>query len=285
MACQARLELDQGRWGEAEELAAVCIRDPRSWPVPRVFALAVLGTLRARRGDPDVWAPLDEARALADPSGELQQIGPTAVGRAEAAWLEGRPELVGAATEEALALALSRRASWVIGDLACWRRRAGIDEDVPSGTADLYVQQLSGDAEGAARRWIELGCPYEAALALADAPDPEPIQRGLTALQELGARPAAAIVSRRLRARGVRGLPRGPRAATRANPSNLTARQLDVLGLLDEGLSNADIAARLFITEKTAAHHVSAILRKLDVRSRGEAAAAARNLGISPPQR
>jgi DNA-binding CsgD family transcriptional regulator/tetratricopeptide (TPR) repeat protein len=284
VACQARLELDQGRWDAAEELAAACIRDPRSWPVPRVFALAVLGALRARRGDPDVWAPLDEAHALAEPTGELQQIAPTAVARAEAAWVEGNPELVGETTERALALAVDRKASWVIGDLACWRRRAGIDEEIPAGTADLYVRQLSGDAEGAARGWIELGCPYEAALARADAPDPELIQRGLAALQGLGARPAAGIVSRRLRARGVHALPRGPRAATRANPGNLTARQLDVLVLLDEGMSNADIAARLFITEKTAAHHVSAILRKLDVRSRGEAAAAARNLGIAPRQ-
>lgn len=284
VACQARLELDQGRWDEAEELAATCIRDPRSWPVPRVFALAVLGSLRARRGDPAVWAPLDEAYAVAEPTGELQQIAPTAVARAEAAWLEGRPELVGETTERALALAIDRRASWVIGDLACWRHRAGIDEEIPVGTADLYVQQLSGNEEGAARRWTDLGCPYEAALALADANRPELVRRGLTALQELGARSAAAIVSQRLRARGVRALPRGPRAATRGNPGNLTTRQLDVLALVAEGMSNADIAARLFITEKTAAHHVSAILRKLGVRSRGEAAAAARNLGIGPRQ-
>jgi DNA-binding NarL/FixJ family response regulator len=60
----------------------------------------------------------------------------------------------------------------------------------------------------------------------------------------------------------------------------LTTRQLDVLALVAEGRRNADIAARLFLSEKTVAHHVSAILQKLDVKTRGEAAATAARLGI-----
>ena len=75
-------------------------------------------------------------------------------------------------------------------------------------------------------------------------------------------------------------VPRGPLEVTRANPAGLTARQLDVLALLVDGLSNADIARRLVISRKTADHHVSAILAKLAVRSRGEAVAAARRLGV-----
>ncbi len=76
-------------------------------------------------------------------------------------------------------------------------------------------------------------------------------------------------------------VPRGQSPATRANPAGLTARQLDVLALLADGLSNAEIAARLVISPKTADHHVSAVLAKLDVRSRGEAAAVARRLGVA----
>ena len=109
--------------------------------------------------------------------------------------------------------------------------------------------------------------------------------RAFAALQRLGAAPAAAIVGRRLRERGVRGLPRGPRASTRDNPAGLTAREVEVLGLVGEGLRNADIAARLFLSEKTVGHHVSAILRKLDVRSRGEASAEARRRGLASQDR
>jgi DNA-binding NarL/FixJ family response regulator len=99
----------------------------------------------------------------------------------------------------------------------------------------------------------------------------------------LGARPAAATVARRLRDLGERGLPRGPRPKTRANPAGLTARELEVLQLLTEGMRNAQIAARLVLSEKTVDHHVSAILRKLEVRSRAEATAEATRLGLLGP--
>ena len=92
-------------------------------------------------------------------------------------------------------------------------------------------------------------------------------------------------MARRLRARGVRGLPRGPRATTRDNPAGLTAREIEVLELVGEGLRNADIAERLYLSEKTVGHHVSAILRKLDVRTRGEASAEAQRRGIAGPNR
>ena len=79
----------------------------------------------------------------------------------------------------------------------------------------------------------------------------------------------------------MRHIPRGPRPATRANPAGLTARELDVLTLLDQQLTNAEIAQRLVVTEKTIEHHVSAVLRKLDARTRHEASAAAARAGIT----
>ncbi len=129
------------------------------------------------------------------------------------------------------------------------------------------------------------GVPYEHALALADADDEATVRRGLEELQGLGARPAAAIVARRLRERGAHGLPRGPRPGTLQNPAGLTARELEILALVAQGLRNTDIAKQLFLSQKTVAHHVSAILRKLEVRTRGEAGAAAMRLGIAAQDR
>ena len=79
----------------------------------------------------------------------------------------------------------------------------------------------------------------------------------------------------------MRGLPRGPRPSTRRNPANLTPRELQVLGLVAQGLRSADVAERLFLAEKTVDHHVSAILRKLGVGTRRQASAEAVRLGLT----
>ncbi len=131
-----------------------------------------------------------------------------------------------------------------------------------------------------AQRWRRTGCRYEAALALSDSEDPRALREAFDELTQLDARPAAAIVARRLRELGERHLPRGPRQKTRANPAGLTTRELEVLPLLAAGLRNTEIAERLVVSPKTVDHHVSAILRKLGVRSRGQAGAEAGRLGL-----
>jgi DNA-binding CsgD family transcriptional regulator len=273
-------ELDRGRWPEAVDTAAQVLRARLPSTLPREVALAVTALVRARRGDADPWPLLDDALALAESTGELQRTGPVAAARAEAAWLLGRPEMIAGATEAAFELALRRDAGWLIGQLALWRWRAGLLQESPPGAAEPFAAQIRGDWARAAELWAEIGCPYEATLALADADDDATLRQALETLQSLGATPAAAIVARRLRERGASGLPRGPRAATQRNPANLTARELEVLALVAQGLRNADIAERLFLSAKTVDHHVSAILRKLDVRTRREAGVEAVRLGV-----
>jgi DNA-binding CsgD family transcriptional regulator/tetratricopeptide (TPR) repeat protein len=280
LAYRARSLLDRGSWGAAVDSASLVLQDPRTSPMPRIVALSVLGLARARRGDPDVWAPLEEAWALAEPTGELQRLEPVAAARAEALWLEGRESEVAAATDAVLELAVRRRASWIVGELAFWRRCAGIQEKAPVEAAEPWATQLADDSQGAARRWSDINSPYEAALALGGAGDEHALRRSFEDLQSLGAHPAAAIVAQRLRRRGARGVPRGPRPATRDNPAGLTMREAQVLELVAQGLRNVEIAERLFVSEKTVNHHVSAILRKLQVRTRVQAAAEAERLGL-----
>ena len=280
----AESALVQGRWTEASDTAASILAQPRS-PVigPRAGALQVLALVRARRGDPEYWPLLDEALEIARKMNEVQYLAPMAAARAEAAWLEGRAEVIGEETDTAFELAIETRAPTHVGELACWRWRAGLLTEPPAGSDELHRLEMAGEWKRAAEAWRENNCPYDAALALAGSGDEAALRQALDELQALGARPAAAIVARRLRELGVRGVPRGPRPQTRENPAGLTARELEVLALVAEGLRNAQIAERLVVSDKTVDHHVSAILRKLDVRTRGEAAAAAVRFGLIQP--
>ena len=117
-----------------------------------------------------------------------------------------------------------------------------------------------------------MGCPYEQALALAEGDESAQLA-ALEILETLGAGPAVERLRQTLRATGVRGIPRGPRPSTKENPAGLTNRQIEVLALMADGSSNAEIADRLFISPKTVDHHVSAILAKLEARTRAEAVA------------
>jgi DNA-binding CsgD family transcriptional regulator len=285
LAFKASAAVAEGRWTEALDSASVVLRESFPSTAPPALALTAIGLIRARRGDSEQWPPLDDALALVEPSGELGRLAPVAAARAEAAWLDGEPEKIARATEETFELALQRGAGWPLGELAHWRWRAGLLDEPPPAAAEPYARQIRGDWQRAAELWDEIGCPYEAALARSEADDQEALRHAYDELRRMGAAPAAAIVARRLRRRGARGLPRGPRKATRQNPAALTARELEVLGLVAQGLGNREIAQRLFLSEKTVAHHVSAILRKLDVRTRAQASAQAVRLGLAAEDR
>jgi hypothetical protein len=106
-------------------------------------------------------------------------------------------------------------------ELAYWRWRAGLRDKLSPGlAAEPYASSIAGDWEKATERWREIGCPYEAALALADSDDEADLRQAHEELQALGARPAASIVARRLRKRGARGVPRDrDRARERTQPA------------------------------------------------------------------
>jgi DNA-binding CsgD family transcriptional regulator/tetratricopeptide (TPR) repeat protein len=276
LSWESKTLLARGLWSAATDVAQLCLT--RGSPFARIHALQALGLVRARRGDPGAWEPLDEALELAKPREEMQWIAPVAAARAEAAWLEGRNSDAVAEIDVAWELA---KESWWAASLAYWRWRAGVDEPVPDLGEEQYRLEMDGRWRDASESWRVGGCRYSAAFATLTGNDEEALRHALDEFRVLGAAPAAKLATARLREIGARGVPRGPRPSTRANPASLTHRELEVLDLLAEGLRNAEIAARLFITQRTVDHHVSAILRKLGVTNRAQAATEALRLGVA----
>jgi DNA-binding CsgD family transcriptional regulator len=153
-----------------------------------------------------------------------------------------------------------------------WSWRAGAQPSVPAWLARPYRDTILGRV-GAPKLWRNHGCPFEEALALADRDDVASLRVAFGQLEQLGAAAATARIAKRLRELGAPRVPRGRRPSTRRHPAGLTAREVEVLALLRDGESNAAIGTRLFISPKTVDHHVSAILAKLGVSNRVEAAA------------
>src|SRR5262245_38577606 len=276
---RARARFEQGDWDTAEDDATLVLGHHRVWPTMKISALALLGHVRVRRGDPAAAALLDEARILAAGTGEPQRVAPVASARAEAAWLAG--DIEGVRREALVVFEMVKRHTdrWIRGEFSFWLWRAGgapqTDDTIPAP----YALQMRGEWRAAAAAWREMGCPYEEAVALADG-DEAARREALGIFERLGAAPAAERLRQVLRASGVRGIPRGPRPSTRENAAGLTNRQLEVLALIADGLSNSEIADRLFISAKTVDHHVGAVLAKLDAGTRAEAASIAIHSGL-----
>ena len=273
----ARSLAEQGRWDDARQTADEVLRRPHLSRMSRIPALVVAAQIAVRRGEPGADAALDEALALAVPTGESQRLLPVVTARAEAAWTAGRS----IAAELDRARQLARENPWEVGELAWWGRLAGLPDAVPPSCAEPFALMLSGRAAAAAAAWAENGSPLWQARALIASEHAADVRDGVEMLRGLGAEATVRAVLRDLHAQG-RPVPRGPRPASRANPAGLTGRELEVLTLLAAGLSNADIAARLYLSKKTAGHHVSAVLRKLGEPTRSRAVAAALQRGIVP---
>jgi DNA-binding CsgD family transcriptional regulator/tetratricopeptide (TPR) repeat protein len=280
VAWLALCELHLGQWDDAREHALDVVQQAASPTTSRVMALAALGRLQARRGEPEATATLDEALALALASGTLQRVAPVRCARAEAAWLRGDLSAAAAEAGAALPLAQAHGHPWFSGELALWLRRAGAAVDVPAACAPPHALLLEGRWREAAAAWGELGAPFERALALAGGDDAGRLE-ALAVFDELGARPVAARVRQSLRAAGVRGIPRGVRASTQVNPHQLTEREREILELLCGGLRNSEIAERLCRSVRTVDHHVAATFAKLGVGPRAEAVAVARRAGLA----
>jgi ATP/maltotriose-dependent transcriptional regulator MalT len=295
----------KGRWDDAAEelLAGLRITD-RACPGLHGRALSRLAGLRVRQGR------LEEADELLDHVGhDLDAEAEASLWRATLLLARGDAPAASRALAQRLhdladhrmhlagALDLLVDAHITAGDHDAADAAAERLSEIASGVDDEQLGAMAaaargrvaiarGDLVGAAghlrvalRAWSGLDRPFEvgrtrfelARALAAREPDAavDEARRALTAFAELGASVDADRAAAFLRSAGI--VPRvGPKGV-----GVLTAREREVLRLVGAGLSNPEIAQRLHVSRKTASHHVSSILAKLNVRNRAEAAAQA----------
>jgi len=280
----ARAALIRGDWRTAEATATDLLARTELPGIAELNARMVLGIGYGRRGDPRAKAHLERALDVAMTKMVTRMAKLNALIRlVEFHWI---------GSDEAKALAFAQRLGdesefmsghpWHRGQAAFWFWRIGGETSIADPLAPPYAMQLSGDWAGAAAAWAELGCPYERAMALIDG-DAAAQREAFAILERLGVTATIKRCREMLAGRGVTHIPRGPRPSTRTNPLGLTDREIEVLSLLAQGLQNVDIGERLHRSERTVAHHVSAILAKLGAGTRREAVNIARTKGALGP--
>jgi DNA-binding CsgD family transcriptional regulator len=283
-------ELLRGNWDAVPGIAAEVLARPQVPGLAEYFARSSVALAGARRGEPGALAQLERVREISDArlAAPASQVNFRSA-LAEVEWLAGRRDAALDFARQAFERAREMAATahrfgvepiWTRGvRVSGWWLWREIGAVVPADMGGPIGLQLRGDWQAAARVWGEMGLPYHRAMALVDGDEPAR-REAFAILERLGAAAAIERCREMLAERGVRGIPRGPRAATRANPMGLTEREIEILRLLEEGLPNAQISRRLHRSVKTVGHHVSAILGKLGASTRQEAAHIARSKGL-----
>lgn len=290
-----------GRWDEAEtEMAVALDLDPAATSAAAFHALRA--EIALCRGDPDgARAELAAAESVSGTPGELAPW--MLLARQQSGWLalaENRLPDVVRAVSDSLPVATAHGAPWQTWDLYCLAARARVDTvAAPNGLRSdsqvLAAYKAWYSAEAGEASWVEvvvawdgLGRPYRATDArlraaeeMLAAGNRTEVQRLLRTASEsaesLGAQALSAEIA--LLARSAR-IDLGVPSAAAGPALGLTERETEVLRLVADGRSNKEIAGELFISAKTVSVHVSNVLAKFGVRTRGEAAATAHRLGL-----
>jgi DNA-binding CsgD family transcriptional regulator len=262
----------RGHYAQAIELGLSTAAENIS-PINRMHVMLGLSLAGLRSGHADARNWLDRAWELGSANDESFWLVQIASSAAQAAWLTGDDALV-----DGRAWSAYRRGEnvdpWMQGDLVTWLKLLGHDVTAARAYPGPNGYGATGDYAEAAAAWRTLDCPFEEAAMLTALGDPASLQHALDLMVGTGSAPGVTRVRRMLAETGIRvPTQRGPRAATLEHPAGLTAREAEVLELLAQHLTNAEIAERLVLSPRTVDRHVSAVLAKLGVSRRSEAAA------------
>jgi len=280
LTIKAKLKLETGEWDEAYDMANKLKEDEKMTKLLKIFVLTILATIDMRRGNVEHVLPhLTEAKEKAFETMELQRIIPALAAFLEYEWIMGSHFIEKEIIESTIELIETRGNIYRNSEFAFWLQKA---RGRTLHLKEIYEGYDAGDSiktKKAAVLWEKIGCPYNEALALFEGSEDDK-RKAITIVQNLGGDAVYQKMKSEMRSSGIKKIPRGLRESTRTNPAQLTNRELDVLHLLQKGIQNKEIAGTLFISPKTADHHISSILFKLDVNSRTKAVNEAVRRGI-----
>jgi len=194
-------------------------------------------------------------------------------------WLTGKKRISEEELKLSIGLAQSVDNNSLNSEFSFWLQKVRKKDMGLPELYEPYKLLKQGKVRASATFWEAKGCPFERALALFSGNEDD-MKNALLIFQQIGADAVSEKIKMEMRAAGIKKIPRGLRESTKTNPAQLTNRELDVLHLLQKGIQNKEIAGTLFISPKTADHHISNILFKLDVKSRAMAVTEAVRLGI-----
>jgi DNA-binding CsgD family transcriptional regulator/tetratricopeptide (TPR) repeat protein len=277
----AGIAVEMGLWADADAYLEV-VAGQRTCFSTEVEMLVVSATLRTRRADPGATELVEAVFDRLATYNEVWTLIDACVMAMESAWTGIVPvDTVAVMYQDLIELVPD-------GDhhdralLGFWALRLGWEP--PGGEiSGPTALEIAGRPGEAAEEWDRCGYRIQAIISRALSPESD-LDVIFSELASMGAHGVAGGLRRELLRRGVKRIPRGEQASTRGNPAGLTVREAEVLALLADGLSNAAVAERLFISKKTVSHHVSSVLLKLNVSSRGQAAALAVANGWNVPK-
>jgi DNA-binding NarL/FixJ family response regulator len=265
----AELRLLQGRIEEAEQLLAGYEELPE--------AAHALASLHLARDETSVAAAVIHRR-LNRSGGDSVLAAPFLALLVDVQLADG--DTVGAASSTERLTAIGKRsalprvqaaAGFAAGKVAEARGDEDASDRLAAAVTAFSDQGMTLDAAMARMRLARALEGRQPEVAVADA------RAALAEFERLGAPRHADAAAAFLRGLGSSGRT-GPKGM-----ELLTRRETEVLALLGQGLTNAEIATRLFISTKTAGHHVSSILAKLHLKNRSEAAGYALRVGAETP--
>jgi DNA-binding CsgD family transcriptional regulator len=279
LSVKANLCVETGDWKYAYRIADDLLKNEIQFPSFTICALNMMATIKMRTGDTDVLPLLLKAQSMAFETTELQRIVPTLIAILEYEWLTGKSIIKTEDLDHIISMIDQSIDSIQKNEFAFWLLKARKQHAPLSKIYEGYDVSSITKAQKAAALWKKSGCVYAQALTLFQGNEDDK-KAAIAIVHKLGADAVYEKMKQEMRASGIKKIPRGIRKITRANPANLTERELDVLQLLKDGLQNKEIANKLFISPKTVDHHISSIFFKLEVNSRSRAVQEAVHMDI-----